>query len=660
MPSRRHGIERISPFRPRHTAATTCGRLLRVTTFCITLSLPLTAQYVGSKACQKCHPDKFALQSKSEHARALAPGQKAQWAFGAGDKAVTFVDQTGEDTIAEHGLSYYTATKSMGITPGHSDTTDIVYRTFDSLGTALRCFRCHSTGPVTLAADYKVAPSELGVRCESCHGPGSAHIKQPGAPGTIQNPKRLTATELNRLCGACHRQASDLDHETDWTNAWNVRHQPSYLHRAACFRNSNGRLSCLTCHDPHGPLNKTASSYDARCVSCHKSVIHKAAVASRSCVNCHMPQVRTSATLEFTNHWIGIYAQQGKKLMPARRMVKVLQPVPAATGGATSFVVPADPSTLVSVYEQALAYRERESGLNSATVARASANLGLFLMQIGNHSAAEAPLRRALNIDIQNSDGAIDADRENLAGALTAASNPDEAVALLQEAASGKDATVAVRSFASLAKLDPEHADSYYRSAIAKEQNTSATESRRLAVLLHEYALVLRARNDDAGAEPLLRHALAVQEKVAEPDYHLTVAIMNTLGNLLEGRRDFEQAEKLERASLRLSEEKFGPESADLATTCTYLADVLWNKKELRAAGELFRRAVAIDASVYGPEQPETAADIANLGMLTKEAGQPAAGDLLLRQALAIYEKALGPDSAQAKFVRDNLATGVH
>jgi Tfp pilus assembly protein PilF len=368
-----------------------------------------------------------------------------------------------------------------------------------------------------------------------------------------------------------------------------------------------------------------------------------------------MPQVRTSATLQFTNHWIGIYDPQGKKLMPVRRMVKVLQPVAAAREEAASFVVPADASTLIPVYEQALVYREKALGTNSAAVARASANLGLFLTQIGNKTAAEMPLRRALEIDLQNSDGAVDADRENLAAALTAG-KPQEAFALLQEAASGKDANVALRSFASLAKLDPEHADSYYQSAIAKQESTPGREG-RLAVLLHEYALALRARNDDASAEPVLRRALTVQQKAAEPDYHLTTAILNTLGNLLEGRHEFEEAEKLERAALRLSEEKFGPESADLATTCTYLADVLWNKKELRAAAELFRRAVAIDASLYGPEQPETAADIANLGMLTKEAGQTAPGDLLLRQALAIYEKTLGPDSAQAKFVRANLGS---
>lgn len=643
--------------RHRHGAPRVSGRPLQAATLWLLLTLPVRPQYVGSKVCGQCHPDKFELQSKSQHAHALAPGTKAQWAFGAGDKAITFVDQTGEETIAEHGLSYYAATKSMGITPGHADASDIVYRTFDSLGTALRCFRCHSTGPVTLTPAYRVVPAELGIRCESCHGPGSEHVKRLGAPGTIQNPKRLTSTELNTLCGACHRQASDLDHETDWTNAWNVRHQPTYLHRAACFRNSSGKLSCLTCHDPHGPLNKTASAYDARCASCHQSVIHKTAIASQSCISCHMPQVRTSARLEFTNHWIGIYDSGGKKLMPSRHAVKLLQPVPSVKAGAENVIVPADASTLVPVYEQAFAYRERDAGPDSAAAARASANLGLFLLQIGKGSTAEASLRRALQIDSQNSDPLVDADRENLADALTAASKPQAAFALLGAAVLGKDANVALRSFAKLAKLDPEHADSYYRSAIEKEQGTSGKEGRR-AMLLNEYALALRARGDEASAEQVLRRALAIQEKAAEPDYHLKTAILNSLGNLLEGRHEFGEAEKLQRSALRLAQEKFGPESADLAATCTYLADTLWSKKELRAAGELFKRAIAIDISLYGPDQPETAADIANLGMLTKEAGETAAGDGLLHQALAIYEKALGPDSPQAKFIESSLAAG--
>ena len=76
-------------------------------------------------------------------------------------------------SYVEHGLSYYPATKSMAPTPGHSSGTDLRFRTFDSTATALRCFQCHSTGTLTLAAGNTIQPSELGVRCESCHGPGA-------------------------------------------------------------------------------------------------------------------------------------------------------------------------------------------------------------------------------------------------------------------------------------------------------------------------------------------------------------------------------------------------------------------------------------------------------------------------------------------------------
>jgi tetratricopeptide (TPR) repeat protein len=618
--------------------------------------MPLAAEdFIGSAACRDCHASQFESQSKTAHARALrraqptdpGPGSHAQWAFGAGAKAITWVSQTGEESIAEHGLTFYTAAKSLALTPGHTTQADLVYRTFDPVATALRCFRCHSTGPITLAADFQVQPSEPGVHCESCHGPGRAHA-QSGGMAPIQNPKRLTAVQINVLCGACHRQASDLDDDRDWSNAWNVRHEPSYLHRAACFRNSNDALSCLTCHDPHQPLKTAASAYDAKCAICHSKVSHTAATGSRACVGCHMPQVATSANLRFTNHWIGIYDLAGRRLIPSKRVVKELRPSPANTDTA-------DISTLAALYAQAVAEREREAGADSAKVARAVTDLGLFLLQIGKAAEAEASLRRALSIDELNAGPVVDADRENLAFALEAQGKRDEAFALFQQAAEGNTPRIAARAFAKLAELDDTHADVHYRNAVAAEEKASGAQSPRLPVLLQEYALALRARNRDREAEPLLRRALAIQQAAAKPEPRVTIGLLNTLGNLLEGRRQLDEAEKLERTALSLSEQKYGPESPQLAMTCTNLADVLWNKKNLREAGLLYRRAIAIDASLYGADRPETAADVANLGMLMNEAGQRDAGHALLRQALAIYEKTLGANSEQARFVRERL-----
>lgn len=620
----------------------------------------LTAQQAGSTACRACHPDKYLAQSKTGHARALAaapPGSPGQWAFGAGEKAVTWVSQPDEDTIVEHGLSYYSATRSKGLTPGHATPADAVFRTFDATGTALRCFRCHSTGPVNIDARYRVSPSEPGVRCEACHGPGANHVAAKGAAGSILNPKRLGAAGMNQLCGACHRQASELDDDTDWGNPWNVRHQPGYLHRAACFRNSNGELSCITCHNPHEPLRKAAASYDAKCTACHRSVVHKTATGARTCVGCHMPQVVTSPALSFTNHWIGIY-DKGNTLVPGRRAVRNLKAAPASV--ALDVPVPSDPSTLTPVFEKALARREQEFGPAHTRVARAASDLGLFLRQTGNPVSALAPLRRAAQIDEANGDVNLDFDRESLASALEVAGQREEAFTLYREAAAGRDTRVAARSLAALAKLDPEHADTWYENAVQAEEAAYGKDDRRVAALLHELALTLRGRNRDASAEPLLRRALAIQQKAPKPDYRLTAGIMNTLGNLLEGAGKLDEAELLERAALQLSEQKFGPESLELSMTCTNLADVLWNRKDFEGAALLYQRALAADTALYGSERPETAADIANLGMLMKDAGQASASTTLLRRALAIYEKTLGPDSAQAKFVRENLAAPGH
>lgn len=369
-----------------------------------------------------------------------------------------------------------------------------------------------------------------------------------------------------------------------------------------------------------------------------------------------MPQVALSPNLKVTNHWIGIYDPRGRNLMPAKRAVRELRPASAEEELPSGVILAADPSTLTPAYAKALAERERQSGPESAKTARAASDFGVFLLQVGKSAEAEAVLRRALSIDQHNADLAIDADRENIAMALETQGKRAEAFELFRQAARGRNAGVAARSLAELAAIDSEHADLYMRDAVAAEEKASGTGAPRLAVLLQEYALALRARNRDPEAEPLLRRALSIQQATPKADPRITVGVLNTLGNLLEGRRQLDEAEKLERAALSLSEEKFGPESTQLAMTCTNLADVLWNKKNLPGAGQLYRRAIAIDASLYGPDRPETAADLANLGMLSSEAGQTAAGDALLHQALVIYENTLGTNSEEARFVRERLA----
>lgn len=307
--------------------------------------------YVGSQACGACHSVQLSQHSASGHARSLRPAadhalaksflpkleMPVEWAFGSGNQAVTFVSQVDEDSYLEHYFTYYSAAKVLAATPGHAglepktprEARGVVYRTFDPDPKIMRCFRCHSTGRLSLGPRLDIRPAEPGVHCEACHGPGSLHVNAAGsgdlltARRMIVNPGRLRSSELNQLCGGCHRKPAPAGAVSNWSDPWNTRHQPLYLDQSACFQKSQGRLSCLTCHDPHKPLQKNQSShYNTRCATCHKTRPHPMLAGGDTklsdCVRCHMPAVAPGNHLKFTNHWIGIYSG-GNNLTPRQR-----------------------------------------------------------------------------------------------------------------------------------------------------------------------------------------------------------------------------------------------------------------------------------------------------------------------------------------------------
>jgi hypothetical protein len=273
----------------------------------------------SSEACRPCHPAEYAAQSASGHAHALAPAkapQPGEWAFGGGSQAITFVKQRDAETYLELGQSWFRRLDGFAPTPGHPEGKDTAYRIFDPAAGILRCFACHSTGPLTLAGDQRIVPHELGVRCETCHGPSGEHAREP-AREAPENPGRYTADAINELCGECHRMPAGASETTDLRDPWNARHQPLTLAASLCYRASNGRLSCLTCHSPHAAVSRIPASYDAKCLGCHPAIRHARAITG-ACSTCHMPAVRAQRGLEFANHRIAIYATSDA-LTPLRK-----------------------------------------------------------------------------------------------------------------------------------------------------------------------------------------------------------------------------------------------------------------------------------------------------------------------------------------------------
>jgi len=353
-----------------------CRDLARViaisaTQFQIALAAP---EYVGAKVCGGCHRDEAALQSSSAHAHALSRAEDhplasslaldsklsrtpayrfeffrtgetletrifdgtrvmelpMEWAFGAGKQAVTFVTRVNKDWYIEHYASFYPLLRAWDATPGQreiqpgslTEAAGRLYPTTDPNQGIAGCFECHSTGPVVFDSAGEPQVTELGVRCEGCHGPGAAHAKNPTRKN-IRNPGNLSAPQLSQFCGTCHRAPAAAGQNVDWNYSWNVRHQPLYLDQSACFRKSREKLTCLTCHDPHEHAPKMAPAfYNQRCLGCHGVTASRPTAACQdrtpsNCIDCHMPLVSPQAGLRFTNHWIGIYAD-GAKLKPLR------------------------------------------------------------------------------------------------------------------------------------------------------------------------------------------------------------------------------------------------------------------------------------------------------------------------------------------------------
>ena len=333
--------------------------------FGLALAAQDTGPFAGTAVCGKCHAAQFAAQSKTGHAQALSRAAEhplravwplktteagragkfrfrfdglslrvddgadvlavpMEWAFGAGQQAVTFVSRGDSRFYLEHYLTYFSKLRAFGPTPGHAalrpsnlaEAAGLLYKAGDPVAGIDGCFECHSTGGLK-----QLTPAENGVRCEACHGPGAKHAESNGK-SPVLNPGRMAASALNDECGKCHRPPASDPAKVDWNYAWNVRHQPVYLSQSACFVKSAGKLSCLTCHGPHEPLRTEAAYYDQRCANCHKT--RSPDCAPRDCAGCHMPRVSPEPPLRFTNHWIGIY-RGGAGLKPAPPRAEPIQ-----------------------------------------------------------------------------------------------------------------------------------------------------------------------------------------------------------------------------------------------------------------------------------------------------------------------------------------------
>lgn len=145
------------------------------------------------------------------------------------------------------------------------------------------CAACHEE---TVAAFRESIHGQKGFAmrsshaCETCHGPGKAHVDAEGGKGTIITVASLTKDKQAAMCLACHERG----HQTEW---------------AGSLHESRG-LACQDCHSVHGPrVEKTLLKDNETdlCFTCHKqkkaqffrASHHPIREGKMECSSCHDP-----------------------------------------------------------------------------------------------------------------------------------------------------------------------------------------------------------------------------------------------------------------------------------------------------------------------------------------------------------------------------------
>jgi DmsE family decaheme c-type cytochrome len=176
-----------------------------------------------------------------------------------------------------------------------------------------------------------------GHGCESCHGPGSAHVAGGGDVTKIIRFKELSRQDASSRCLSCHGDAHGQRHFSRSAHASSQVgcldcHSPHHAKEAQslliqsqpqlCYdchaatradfakpyhhRVNEGLVQCTDCHDLHGSMNlrqvKTVATGDAVCVKCHADkqgpfVFEHLPVKTEGCSSCHTPHGATNPRL---------------------------------------------------------------------------------------------------------------------------------------------------------------------------------------------------------------------------------------------------------------------------------------------------------------------------------------------------------------------------
>jgi len=553
--------------------------------------------------------------------------RKVDYVVGSGNNNRTYL-ASENGYINEMPVTWYSEKAIWDLSPGYNRSNMRFNRPV-----VAECMHCHNSYNAfeEFSVNRYTGTITEGISCERCHGPGQLHVDKHMASAdelnrtdvdrTIVNPAHLSAELQMDVCLQCHLQGEISVFKTGKSSSdfrpgmhlkdiktvfiedglpkgdFRIASHGGRISLSTCFTASNGSMTCITCHNPHEPVQERSRTYfNDRCMDCHATesltVLQKVTDHSNKgdCVHCHMKQGATSDILHvnFTDHWIRkkidkLSEKESDALFSRETVLKL-----------RDFFEEGEPGDPAAIIRKGIAYTNYYETRHSepSYLVRAIILLEQGLRDAPEHLDGYYALARAFQLQ-------------------------------------GKDQQ-AVAAYQRVLSLDPTHMWTCYqlgRLYLDEAPERSAAYLAR-AIQLNpdnpkvwkEYGDALLFTEDVAGAKTAYERALALDSFFA--------SAYNRLGEL-----EFYQHNDLQAAATNFT--KAIQQNPDHTLALHNLANIAVFNKDLDQAENYSRRVIAVD--------PKFSASYGTLASISRERGQFAQAEIYLRKLIA-----LEPNNQQA------------
>ncbi|HLY42950.1 MAG TPA: cytochrome c3 family protein [Terracidiphilus sp.] len=362
--------------------------------------------------------------------RELSGRQELRYFIGSGNRGRTFLFEQ-EGYWFEAPINWYAKKKTWDMAPHFLDAKEMPL----TLPVDPGCLHCHTSGAQRSLADarnhYAGEPFENGgITCVACHGEASAHVASGGKVRMMQIDK-LEPLKRDSVCLNCHlegqaavvREGKRLEDFKPGEDLFDYAlffvyragnesegravSQWEALLKSECKKRAGDRMTCTTCHDPHGspPPAERVEYYRQRCLTCHDqpAFAKEHHPEDRDCTGCHMarPSSNDIAHEQITDHWIRRSVNQQRPPLVTRGELVAVGGMAADDRDLglayTQMAARGDPSATGRALELLRAAEARNSG--AAGDHELHSQLGFLDQMSGKPTAAAVEYRKALASD---------------------------------------------------------------------------------------------------------------------------------------------------------------------------------------------------------------------------------------------------------------------